>query len=365
MPMKSLNFKVNQFLLFWILLVVVLIYGKPILIPVAFAAVLAMLMVPLIDFLDRKGWKRVYSTILVIVILLAFIFMIMMVLVGQVASLKNELPRIEQRANELINYLHDYVQSTFNYSVESQKEYLKGQVKTMGESSATYFTTLLTGVTGVIVQIIITLVVTFLLLYDKEKYRAFFFQILKMEDKGEKHEVLNRITKVSQQYLLGRIISMSILFVLYYIALIAIGVENALLLAGAAAIVNIIPYVGPILAAVFPVIMALVMSDSFEPAIWVIITFSVIQGIDNYFVTPFFMGGEVKLSALSTILIIICGGFVWGIPGMILFVPLLSMAKIVFDHVDSLKPYGTLIGNPDKETPSKRFHKWLRKALKR
>ncbi|MFB5945335.1 AI-2E family transporter [Albibacterium profundi] len=358
--MKSLIAKVNHFLLFWILLVVVLIYGKPILIPIAFAGVLAMLMVPLIDFLDRKGWKRVFSTILVIVILLAFIFMIMMVLVGQVASLKNELPRIEQRANELINYLHDYVQTTFNYSVESQKEYLKSQVKTMGESSATYFTTLLTGVTGVIVQIIITLVVTFLLLFDKEKYRAFFFQILKMEDKGEKHEVLNRITKVSQQYLLGRIISMSILFVLYYIALVAIGVENALLLAGAAAIVNIIPYVGPILAAVFPVIMALVTFDSFEPAIWVIITFSVIQGIDNYFVTPFFMGGEVKLSALATILIIICGGFVWGIPGMILFVPLLSMVKIVFDHVDSLKPYGTLIGNPDKETPSKRFHNWLR-----
>src|SRR5690606_40866752 len=88
--------------------------------------------------------------------------------------------------------------------------------------------------------IIITLVVTFLLLYDKEKYRAFFFQVLKMEDRGERHEVLNQIAKVSQQYLLGRIISMSILFVLYYIALVAIGVENALLLAGAAAIVNII-----------------------------------------------------------------------------------------------------------------------------
>lgn len=363
--MKSLNAKVNQFLLFWILLVVVMIYGQAILIPITFAALLAMLMVPVIDFFDKRGWKRVFSTIVVIVILLAFIVMIMMVLVGQISSLKSELPRIEERANELINYLHDYIYAIFDYSVESQKEYLKSQVKALGESSAGYFTTLLTGVTGVIVQIIITLVVTFLLLYDKEKYRAFFFQVLKMEDRGERHEVLNQIAKVSQQYLLGRIISMSILFVLYYIALVAIGVENALLLAGAAAIVNIIPYVGPILAAVFPVIMALVTFDTFEPAIWVVIIFSIIQGIDNYFVTPFFMGGEVRLSALATILIIICGGFVWGIPGMILFVPLLSMAKIVFDHVDSLKPYGKLIGTPEGETPSKRFHNWLRGKLKR
>src|SRR3546814_7175968 len=93
--------------------------------------------------------------------------------------------------------------------------------------------------------------------------------------------------------------------------------------------VTLFPYTTLFRSGVFPVIIALVTKDSFEPALWVIITFIIIQGIDNYFVTPFVMGGEVNLSALATILIIICGGYIWGIAGMILFVPMLSIAKIL------------------------------------
>ncbi len=102
----------------------------------------------------------------------------------------------------------------------------------------------------------------------------------------------------------------------------------------------------------FPLKVALVTEDSLQPAIWVMVTFSVIQGIDNYFVTPYSLGGEVSLSALSNIVSIICGGFLWGIAGMILFIPMLSVAKIIFDHVETLKPYGYLIGNPSKESNS-------------
>lgn len=363
--MKVSSVKVNQFLLFWILLVIILIYGRRILIPITFAAFLSMLMSPLIDFLDRKGLKRVFSTIVCIIILLAVIVLIGLIIVGQVSSIKEDLPVIEERVNQLTMRLHDYIEASFDYSVNLQQEYLREQVSDLGTSSGNYLTKVLAGASNFVMQTIITLVVTFLLLFDKEKYRSFFMRVMKAEDRGEKHEILNRITKVSQQYLLGRVVSIAILFILYYIALVIIGVENALLLAAVAAIVNIIPYLGPILAGVFPVIMALVGFDSFEPAIWVIVSFSIIQGIDNYFVTPFFMGGEVNLSALATILIIICGGYIWGIIGMILFVPLLSMVKIVLDHTEDLKPYGYLLGDPSGQRPSKRFHKWLRGKMTR
>ncbi|TCK83211.1 AI-2E family transporter [Albibacterium bauzanense] len=358
--MKNPYIKINQFLLFWILLVIVLIYGRPVLIPITFAALLSMLMAPLIDYLDKKGLKRVFSTIVCIIILLTVIVLLALILIGQLTNIREELPRIETRANELIQRLHDYIEMNFNYPVSSQKEYLQNQVKNLGELSASYLSTILKGASGLLVQTIIMLVVTFLLLFDKEKYRSFFMQVIKGKEQGEKHEILNRITNVSQQYLLGRMISISILFILYFIVLLIIGVENALLLAAVAAVVNVIPYIGPILAGVFPVIIALVTKDSFEPALWVIITFIVIQGIDNYFVTPFVMGGEVNLSALATILIIICGGYIWGIAGMILFVPLLSIAKILFDHTDEFKPYGYLIGDPAEERPSKWFYRWLK-----
>ena len=358
--MRNPYIKINQFLLFWILLVIVLIYGRPILIPITFAALLSMLMAPLIDYLDRKGFKRVFSTIVCLIILLTIIGLTALILIGQIANIREELPRIEERANELVQQFHDYVELKFDYPISLQKEYLQNQVKNFGELSASYLSIMLKSVSGMLVQIIIMLVVTFLLLFDKERYRSFFMQIIKGKERGEKHEILNRITNVSQQYLFGRMISIVILFILYFIVLLIIGVQNALLLAAVAAVVNIIPYIGPILAGVFPVVMALVTKDSFEPVFWIIITFIIIQGIDNYFVTPFFMGGEVNLSALATILIIICGGYIWGVAGMVLFVPLLSMAKILFDHSDEFKPYGYLIGDSSDERPSKWFYRWLK-----
>lgn len=360
--MSALSIKINQVLLFFILLVIVLHYGRPILVPVTFAAFLSMLMSPLIDFLDRRGFRRVFSTISCIMILLVIIVMIILTLLGQITSIQKELPQIEDRANDLIQWLHAYVENRFDFPIDVQEKYLREQVTAAGNSSASYLMAALTGATGLLVQAIITLVVTFLLLFNKEKYHGFFMTIMD-RTRGEKHEILNRVTNVAQQYLKGRMISIFILFVLYYLALLIIGVESALLLAAVAALVNIIPYAGSILAGVFPVIMALVSFDSFQPALWVIISFSIIQGIDNYFVTPFFMGGEVNLGALPTILIIICGGYVWGIAGMILFVPLLSMAKIYFDHSDDLRPYGKLLGDPSGERPTERFHRWLKEIL--
>src|SRR5690606_24628246 len=112
-------------------------------------------------------------------------------------------------------------------------------------------------------------------------------RLMKRNNENENLGILNKITNVAQHYLKGRLFSMFILFLLYYLALVIIGVKNALLLSAVAALVNIIPYAGPLLAGVFPVLIALVTKDSYEPVIWVIVLFTLIQGIDNYFVTPF------------------------------------------------------------------------------
>src|SRR5690606_1773594 len=121
-------------------------------IPVTFAAFLSMLMAPLIDFLDRKGLKRVFSTMVCVIIILAVIVFIGLIIVGQVSSIKEDLPIIEQRANELILRLHDYVEASFDYSVNLQQEYLKEQVSEWGKSSGNYLTKVLAGASNFLMQ---------------------------------------------------------------------------------------------------------------------------------------------------------------------------------------------------------------------
>src|SRR3546814_18388500 len=112
--MKNPYIMINQFLLFWILLVIVLIYGRPVLIPITFAALLSMLMAPLIDYLDKTGLKRVFSTIVCIIILLAVIVLLALILIGQLTNIREELPRIETRANELIQRFNEYIEISLN-----------------------------------------------------------------------------------------------------------------------------------------------------------------------------------------------------------------------------------------------------------
>lgn len=363
--MKFRILKINQFLLFWVLLTIVLYYGKVILIPVTFAIMLAMLMSPVCRWLDHKGLLRVWSAICCLLILIVIFSAVTWIVAAQAMSFAQQIPAIENKIETFLHSVNIFLSERLEIPNPTQNDYLEDKTESLGSIVLTNARNFLGGITKLIAGMAITLAVTYLLLYHKERYENFFLMLGDNVNIKERKALLNDITKVSQQYLTGRAISMLVLFILYTISLFIIGLENALLLSAIAALINIIPYIGPLLAGVFPVLVALVSFDSLNPTLWVIISFSIIQGIDNYFVTPFVLGGEVNLSALSTILIIICGGFIWGIAGMILFIPLLSIVKIIFDHVPSLMPYGYLIGDPTHKRPSSAVKDWMLRFLKR
>ena len=99
-------------------------------------------------------------------------------------------------------------------------------------------------------------------------------------------------------------------------------------------------------------------------ALAVIGVMALIQLIDDYFIEPYIVGSQVNLSPLAIIVILVIGGLLWGVAGMILFIPLLGIAKVIFDHVPSLQPYGYLIGDDKKEDDNsftKKIKDWFQK----
>jgi predicted PurR-regulated permease PerM len=360
--MKFSLVRINQILLFAVLATIVLYFGRQILIPVIFAAMLSMLMAPVCRKLDNRGFHRVFSALVCILILFAVFLLMLLIVIGQISSFAHDLSTIEQKSELFFANIRQYIEGQFKISPERQTTILKQQVKSLNQSAGSYVSNVAGGIIGTIAGLAITLVFTFLLLFHKEKYEGFFLRLNKSGDQEKTKMVLEKITHISQQYLTGRAISMIFLFVLYAIALLIIGVKNALLLAGIASLLTIIPYIGPILGGFFPFLMALLTEDSLQPAIWVAITLFIIQAIDNYFVEPYVIGGEVRLTALSTIIAIIAGGLIWGVAGMILFIPMVAIAKIIFDNVESLQPYAYLIGDEEK-APSSRLKNWFKKIF--
>lgn len=362
--MVAIFARINQILLFAILLVVVLYFGKPILAPLVFAAFLAMLMAPLCRKLEKKGWNRSLASLACVLILLFSLLTFLGAVVMQIASFSQQLPQIEEKTTALIDDLQSFVQEKFDVAPAEQTAFLRKQVQNVGASAGKFITGILGGLTTTIASILLTLVFTFLLIYNKEKYEEFFVQLNRHGDKEETRKVVHEVSEVSQQYLAGRALSILINGTMYAIGLSIVGVKNAVLLAGVAALLTLVPYIGTTLGGLFPVLMAFITEDGYQKALWAAGVLIVIQAIDNYFIEPNVVGGRVKLSALATILFIIIGGLIWGIPGMILFIPVLGIAKIVFDHVESLRPLGYVIGESDDSKPS-RVGQWFNKQIRR
>ena len=341
----------NRYLWLIILVSVVLYFGQAVLIPLFLGALFAMLMAPLCRKLDKK-MSRGFSGFICTTIVLVSLLIIIGVAAWQLTTLVEDLPAVKERSGKLLSEAEKFIQSRFSISPAKQESIVQRQLKSIGQSAGSYAGQMLGGLTSTVAWLVLSLLFTFLFLYNKERYESFFVKIFKNQEPAKVKLVVEKISHVSEQYLLGRSFSILILFVCYTLGLLIIGVKNALLLAAVASLLTIIPYAGTIAGSVFPVIMAIITEDSFQPAIWTGAVMIVIQAIDNYFIEPYVVGGEVNLSAMATILSIVCGGLVWGVAGTILFIPLLAIVKIICDHVESLKPYGYLMGDPDGNKPS-------------
>ena len=177
--------------------------------------------------------------------------------------------------------------------------------------------------------------------------------------------MLRNVQQVGQKYLLGMATIIFILGFVNSIGLWIIGLDNPFLFGFLAACLVIIPYVGTFIGAAIPVLYAFVTFDTVWPAVAVVVFFWGVQVIESNFLTPKIVGGSLKINALTAILSIIVGASVWGMAGMILFLPFAAMLKVVCEQYEELKPIALLIGEQnDQEKAGPRkvvISKWQKK----
>jgi len=209
---------------------------------------------------------------------------------------------------------------------------------------------------------VLVIIFMFLFLFQRDKYESFFLKLSAASATETSKEMIHNISKVSAQYLRGRVLSILIFTVCFTAGFLIVGLKSAFLLAFIAALLTIVPYIGSIIGGLFPFAVALVTGDS-GVAVGALAVVLIVQGIDNYFVEPYIIGGQVSISAFFTILILFVGGLLWGVAGMILFIPLLGIFKIICDYIPELNPYGYLIGDQKENTGENKLVKWFKKKV--
>jgi predicted PurR-regulated permease PerM len=162
-------------------------------------------------------------------------------------------------------------------------------------------------------------------------------------------KILNRISKVAYQYLWGRAQVMLLLAIMYYITFSLFDLPYIAILIIFGTLITIIPYFGPFVSGLLPIIVAFIFFDSLEKALLFTAIIITVQLIESYVLEPLIIGKEVKLNPLVVIVAVVAGGAVWGIAGMVLFVPLFAIFQIISRYSSGLEPIGFLLGNSPKK----------------
>ena len=338
-----------RILTLFILVFGILFFGRTVLIPLTFGAVLAMLLLPICHWLQSKGMNNGLASALSVVFLLLIIGSLITLLQYQLSDIINDLSKIEERINDIIAGLKSYVRQHFGISNQEQQKIIKEQQSGGMGKVAGIFTALLGSLAGIIIDAILVLVYTFLFIFFRGHFKKFILRMFKPENRDTTAEVLQNAGTVTQQYLGGLGLMIMMLWVMYGIGFSIAGVNNALFFAVLCGILELVPFAGNITGTSITVLMALAQSSDTKVVIGVIITYGLVQLIQTYVLEPLVVGDRLNINPLFTILIIVVGEAVWGIPGMILAVPLLGIFKIICDNCDLLKDYGFLIGPPKEK----------------
>ncbi len=353
--MKTWSLSKNvQLLLFCFLTIGGLYFAREFLIPITIAGILSMLFLPVSRWLENKGLHRGIAILICIILFLAVVAGFAALITWQVSNLAEDLPKMQQRVTALIDQIKQYISQTLNISEQKQDQIIEEQQSSGTGSAGKVVASVFGGLMNALVKFILVLVYIFLLMFFRTHIKKFILMIVPQNDKQESQRVIEETSKVGQQYLSSLGMMIVLLWIMYGIGFSIVGVKSAIFFAILCGVLEIIPFIGNITGTTLTVMMVFSQGGNSSMVIGVIITYLFVQFIQTYLLEPLVVGHGVNINPLFTILVLVAGELIWGLPGLVLAIPLLGMIKIICTHIEPLKPYGFLIGEEKK--PKKHPH---------
>ena len=323
------------------LFVMVLYMLADLLVPLGFSILLAILLNPFYNKLRQFKLNKIVAIALTLLGLIVFIASVLYFLSSQMIQFGDTLPALKAKGGQIIIQIEAWIQHTFGMSIQKQMQLLNEAASNnkglVGQTIGSLF--------GLFSVLFLIPVYIFLLLFYKKLILNFLYEVFSEENTLSVAEILNQTKTAIQSYIVGLLIEALIVAVLNSAALFLLGVKYALLIGVIGAILNMLPYIGGIIAIILPILMATVTKDGYSTQLGIIIAYTIIQFIDNNILVPRIVSSKVQINALISIIVVLLGGALWGVSGMFLSIPMVAVLKIIFDRIEDLKPWGKLLGD--------------------
>jgi predicted PurR-regulated permease PerM len=336
-----------EILQYTLLISTLLYFGKGLFIPLSFAILISFILYPICKLMEKKGVHKSIAIFISIFAMLLLFSLVAYLFFLQIIAFSNEWQFFKVKLIEIGIQMSNYLKERFNLSSENQNIFLKNVINNSGTQAVSFIQNTFYSISESIFYLIIIPIYSFLILYHRQLLLNVLFHIFPTKKKESIREILFETINAYYSFIKGMLLVYLFVGILNSIGLAIIGIPHPILFGFTASILTFIPYVGILISSLLPIAIAWITFNSIWYPIGVVIVFSIVQILEAYIIFPFVVGNRLKINTLVIIIVIIIGGILWGAAGMILFIPFVSIAKLIANRTKSLKTLSILLGDRD------------------
>ncbi|OQP63767.1 AI-2E family transporter [Niastella vici] len=343
------NKQIIKYLQVIVFTAVILYFGRPLFVPIAYSLFISLVLYPVCKWLEQHRWPRslaISAGLLIVAILFSILISLLFI---QINVLRQDMPQLLEKIKPSINELQQWIASAFNISLAAQNEWWQQQVHNIGNSTSSILQSTITATAGSLFTLFLIPVYAALFLYNREVFVQFLAKLTGSRYSKQLQVVLRETTHTYFNFIKGMVIVYIIVGVLNSIGLMALGIPHAILFGMLTAIMTIIPYIGIFVSALLPITVAWITKGSIWYPIGVIGVFTFVQYLEANLIFPKVVATQLKVSTWATLVAIVAGGLLWGVSGMILFIPFIGILKIVSEIIPEWEALNILLGRDKKE----------------
>lgn len=336
-----------------VLTCLILYFGKTLFIPLSFSLLISFILYPVCKWMEKKGINKAIAIIIAIVAVLIIVGTIFYLLLTQFIEFLNDWQLLKIKLLDTINSISTSIYERFNISIEKQLEFIKNILNNSGSETFSLLQNFAYSLSESIFTLLIIPVFSALILYHRQMLSNALYALFPLENKKIIHEILIETIHEYYNFIKGMLLVYLIVGLLNSIGLLIIGVPNPFLFGFIASILTFIPYVGIMISSLLPIAVSWITYNSIWYPVGVVIVFSIVQLLEAYIIFPFAVGSRLKINTLVIITMVIAGGILWGAAGMILFIPFISIIKLIADRTTSFKTLSVLLGDGEQKKNTK------------
>lgn len=312
----------------------------PILVPFIIGLFLAYLANPVVNKMMQNGFSRNTASLIMVLFIIVFSSVFLLITIPiiktQIATLISMMPEIISTSINKLNQLSHYIHLDSEINPQSIGDSIKSRLSQQPDIAAWMLaTTIYSGkaVINIVIDLVLIPFVTFYLLRDWSRIKRYIQKQIPTNKKSKVRIITNECEAAFGAFLRGQLLVIVFMCVFYTITFTLAGLNVGIILGIFMGFMSLIPYIGSVIGFIVVAVAALAQTGDLVPLVWVVLSYCIGHILENFYLSPKFIGQNIGLHPVLVIFVILAGGTLFGIWGVILALPFSAIANILLTHI--------------------------------